>query len=151
MDEVGRILPSIFKKQIRRSEPHLLEILVPLWPRIAGKNMAQHCLPITFEAGVLTLTTDCPTWGRQLRYMTAEIRARVNDFLGQAIVKTVVVKRAAQPGLFPARETVGKGKPHNLPGPPWSPGTVDTNAIIDPEMKLAIAGSYAKYFARRPR
>ena len=148
MDEVGRILPLIFKKQIRRSEPHLLEILSPLWPRIAGKNLAQHSLPVVFDAGVLTLATDCSTWSTQLRHMTDEIRARVNGFLGQAIVKKVVVKKAAQPGLFDARATVGTGAPRPLPAADES---VDTESIIDPAVKEAIAGSYAKYFARPRR
>jgi hypothetical protein len=148
VDEVGRILPLIFKKQIRRAEPHLLEILSPLWPRIAGKNLAQHSLPVAFDAGVLTLTTDCPTWGAQLRHMTDEIRAGVNGFLGQPIVKKVVVKKVAQSGLFFAQETVGKGTPHTLPA---AAGAVDTDAIIDPEVKQAVAGSYAKYFARHRR
>jgi len=148
VDEVGRILPLIFKKQIRRSEPHLLDIMVPLWSRIAGKIMAQHSRPVAFDAGVLTLTTDCPTWGGQLRQMTEEIRAGVNSFLGQTIVKKVVVKKVAQPGLFFAEEKMGKGRPYTMPA---GPGPVDTGSLIDPEMRRAIAGSYAKYFARHPR
>jgi len=145
VDEVGRILPLIFKKEIRRSEPHLLDILIPLWPRIAGKIMAQHSLPVAFEAGVLTLTTDCATWGGQLRHMTEEIRAGVNSFLGQPIVKKLVVKKTAQPGLFLTQEPVGKATPRT---PPGARGTVDTASIADPETRDALAGSYAKYFAR---
>jgi hypothetical protein len=148
VDQVGRILPLIFKKEIRRSEPHLLDILIPLWPRIAGKNMAQHSLPVAFEAGVLTLTTDCATWGGQLRHMTEEIRAGVNSFLGQPSVKKLVVKKIAQPGLFFAQEPVGKATPRTPPGPH---GMVDTASITDPETRDALADSYAKYFARHRR
>ena len=97
MDEIGKILPSLFRKQICRAEPHLLEILLPLWPRIAGKTMAQHSQPALFASGVLTLTTDCATWGTQLRHMTEEIRAEINGFLGQPIVKKLRIKTMIQP------------------------------------------------------
>ena len=62
--------------------------------------MAQHSQPAFFASGVLTLTTDCATWGTQLRHMTEEIRAKINGFLGQPIVKKLRIKTVTQPGLF---------------------------------------------------
>ena len=50
MDEIGKVLPALFKKQIGRSEPHLLEILTPLWPRIVGRIMAEHSQPAAFAS-----------------------------------------------------------------------------------------------------
>jgi hypothetical protein len=143
VDEIGKLLPSVFRKQIRRAEPHLLEILIPLWPRIAGRTMAQHSQPAAFESGVLTLTTDCATWGAQLRQMTEEIRAEINSFLGQPVVKKLRVKKVAQLDLFaprPASET-----PARTPVP--QEGAVDTTLIPDPEIARVVANSYAKYFA----
>ena len=146
MDEIGKILPVLFKKQIRRAEPHLLEILVPLWPRIVGKTMAQHSRPAQFDLGVLTLHADCPTWGTQLRHMTDEIRAEVNRFLGQAIVKKLRIKTVTQPDLFSPSRRADMATPPSLP--------VDvvmvTDSIADPEVAATLASSYAKYF-NRPR
>jgi hypothetical protein len=144
VDEVGKLLPVVFGNQIRRAEPHLLEILIPLWSRLAGKMLARHSLPIAFESGVLTLTTDCAMWGAQLRQMTEEIRTQVNRFLGQAVVKKLVVKKAAQPELFHTWGLAEKAVVRNLPAGRF----VDTTSIADPEVAQAIAGSYAKYFAR---
>ena len=147
MDEIGKILPSLFRKQIRRAEPHLLEILLPLWPRIAGKTMAQHSQPAFFASGVLTLATDCATWGTQLRQMTEEIRAEINGFLGQPIVKKLRIKTVTQPDLFsPPRRSRGAA----LPAPPLAEQAMDTDSIADPEIASALASSYAKYF-NRPR
>jgi hypothetical protein len=147
VDEIGKLLPTLFRKQIRRAEPHLLEILLPLWPRIAGKTMAQHSQPTFFASGVLTLTTDCPTWGTQLRHMTEEIRAEINGFLGQPIVKKLRIKTVSQPGLFspprPLREFVPSA-------PLLVEQAMDTDRIADPEIATALASSYAKYF-NRPR
>jgi hypothetical protein len=148
VEEIGKLLPALFKKQIRRAEPRLIEILVPLWPRIAGKTMAQHSQPAYFASGVLTLATDSTTWGTQLRQMTEEIRAEINGFLGQPIVKKLRIKAVPQPGLFsslPAsRETVP-------PAPARDEKAMDTAPIADPEIASALASSYAKYFTRTRR
>ena len=148
MEEIGRIIPSIFKKQIRRTEPRLLEILVPLWPRIAGKAIAQHSRPADFESGVLTLTTDCPTWGTQLRQMTEEIRAEINSYLGQPIVKKLRVKKGTEPSFRPpaVASQINSGL-----APGLGDGAVDTTAIPDPEVARIMASSYAKYFTRPRR
>jgi hypothetical protein len=148
MDEIGKILPAWLRKQIRRADPHLLDILLPLWPRIAGKTMAQHSQPALFASGVLTVTTDCATWGTQLRQMTEEIRAEINGFLGQPVVKKLLIKTVTVPSLFslprPARETAP-------PAPVRGEQAMDTTGIADPEIAAALATSYAKYFERHRR
>jgi hypothetical protein len=146
VDEIGKILPVLFKKQIRRAEPHLLEILVPLWPRIVGMAIAQHSRPAQFDLGVLTLHADCPTWGTQLRHMTDEIRAEVNRFLGQAIVKKLRIKTVTQPNLFSASRRADIATPPSLP----ADVAMVTDSIADPEIAATLASSYAKYF-NRPR
>ena len=147
MDEIAKILPAVFRKQIRRTDPHLLEILVPLWPRIAGRTMAEHSQPALFASGVLTLNADCATWGTQLRLMTEDIRAGINHFLGQPIVKKLRIKTVTQPDLFsPPRLSHGTG----LPAPPPVRPAMDTGSIADPDIASMLACSYAKYF-NRPR
>jgi hypothetical protein len=147
VDEIGKLLPFVFRKQIRRAEPRLLEILIPLWPRIAGKTMAQYSQPAAFESGVLTLTTDCATWGAQLRQLTEEIRAEINSFLGQPVVKKLRVKKVAQLDLFTPGPSSGTATPALV----FKEGAVDTTSIPDPEIARVIASSYAKYFARPRR
>jgi hypothetical protein len=146
--EIGKLLPSVFRKQIRRAEPHLLEILIPLWPRIAGKPMAQHSQPAAFESGVLTLSTDCATWGTQLRQMTEEIRAEINSFLGQPAVRKLRIKNVTRLDLLPRT-----GRSGGAASPPPTPedAAFDTTSIRDPEIAQVVASSYAKYFARQRR
>lgn len=146
MDEVGKILPSLFRKQIRREEPHLLEVLQPLWPRIAGKTMAQHSQPAVFASGVLTLNTDCPAWNAQMRQMAEQIRSRINGFLGQPVVRKLRIKKVAEAGLFAA-----PGLPCGATAPVPAANAMDTAAIADPELAAALANSYAKYFTPRTR
>ncbi len=132
---------------MRRAEPHVLEILLPLWPRIAGKSMAQHSHPAFFASGVLTLATDCATWGTQLRLMTEEIRSEINGFLGQPIVKKLRIKTANQRELF-SRPGVSRASAPPMLAPLRQ--ALGTDSIADPEVATALASSYAKYF-NRPR
>ena len=148
MDEIGKVLPTLFRKQIRRSEPHVLDILLPLWPRIAGKVMAQHSQPTSFAFGVLTLAADCATWSTQLRHMTEDIRAEINGFLGQSIVKKLRIKTVPQPSLFASRRSLRKTE---LPAPALIEKVMETASIPDQQVALTLASSYAKYFARHRR
>ncbi len=144
MDEIGKILPSVFKAQVRRADPPLVEILTPLWPRVVGKAMAQHTRPAAFWAGTLTLATSCGSWAAQLRQLADEIRAQINTFLGGPIVKKLRVEYVlkAEPDRPP--------KPIDaLPGSePLVPSRANSMAVEDSEISAIVERSYAKYFAR---
>jgi hypothetical protein len=94
MEEVGKLLPRIFKRQMGRKDPRLVEILGPLWLRVAGSGIAENSRPIAFVAGTLTLETSCLSWAAQLRQMREEIRAEINNFLGCPVVKKIEVRVA---------------------------------------------------------
>ena len=55
MEEIGKTLPAVFKRHVRGSNPQLVEILAPLWSRVAGKGIAEHSRPVAFWSGTLTL------------------------------------------------------------------------------------------------
>ena len=97
MEEISKILPLIFKKQVQRSQPRLIEILAPLWPQIAGKPMARHSKPVAFEDGTLTLESDCSTWSAQLGLMAEEIKTEVNGYLGVSVLRKLQVRCVTKP------------------------------------------------------
>ena len=97
MEEISKILPLIFKGQVRRSNPHMVEILSPLWPLVAGKPMARHSRPVAFEDGLLTLESDCTAWSREMRRMSDDILARINRYLGATAVRKLKVRYVSTP------------------------------------------------------
>jgi Dna[CI] antecedent, DciA len=99
MEEVGKLLPRIFKRQMGRKDPRLVEILGPLWLRVAGSRIAENSRPVAFVAGTLTLETSCLSWAAQLRQMREEIRAEINNFLRCSVVKKIEVRVALDSGL----------------------------------------------------
>ena len=92
MEEISKILPLIFKGQVRRDNPRVVEILAPLWPLVAGKPMARHSRPVAFEDGMLTLESDCTAWSTEMRRMSADILAKVNRYLGVPAVRKLKVR-----------------------------------------------------------
>ena len=110
MEEIGKILPNVFKSQLSCLEPPVLEVLAPLWPRVVGKTLAKQCRPVSFVAGTLTLATDDATWAEALRPMVEEIRGNVNQFLGKCLVRRVKILRPGK--LHPGDPS--RWRPENL-------------------------------------
>ena len=97
MEEISKILPLIFREQVRRDNPRVIEIIAPLWPQIAGKPMARHSKPVAFEEGILTLESDCSTWSAQLRSMAEEIKVEINSYLGVSVIRKLHVCYVSTP------------------------------------------------------
>ena len=154
MQEIGRVLPAVFKGHLRRANPPLVEVLAPLWPRVAGKSIAAHSLPIAFQAGTLTVATRSPSWAAQLSRLAEEIRAVVNSFLGGPLVKNVRIRLSAdtKSACGASESAVRRFKVETpLALGPLDAGKLqfpDSGAQLDPEIARIVERSYAKYFAR---
>lgn len=98
MEAIGKSLPGILRGYLRRESPPLIEILAPLWPRVAGAAIARHSRPASFTFGMLTVETASDIWARQLRLMAEEIRAGINAYLGVRLVKQLQVRQSPRVG-----------------------------------------------------
>ena len=56
------------------------------WPDIVGAEVAQHCAPVTFEAGVLTVRADSTAWATQIRLLASSILGRLEGEVGKSTV-----------------------------------------------------------------
>ena len=92
MEEISKILPLIFKAQVRRSNPRVVEILAPLLQQVPGKTMARHSRPVDFEDGMLTLECDCSAWSAEMRRMSDDILAQINRYLGLPAVRKLKIR-----------------------------------------------------------
>ncbi len=151
MEEVGKIFPGIFKKHVQCRQPRVVEILAPLWPRVAGKAMARQSRPVAFGAGTLTLATACPSWAAQLRQMAEEIRAEINSFLGGPVVKKLRVRYAPELEIWNSKFESQKSK---VGAGDWEPNydfrlsIFDSQNGLDPEITRIVEQSFTKYFSR---
>lgn len=65
------------------------------WPQIVGPEIAQHCTPVDFIDGVLTIRADSTAWATQLRLLSSSLLARLAEDVGEG---TVAELRVAGPG-----------------------------------------------------
>lgn len=67
------------------------------WERIVGPDLGQHCRPVSFEDGQLTVRADSTAWATQLRYLSATLLARIDAEVGAGTVSRLRVVGPAAP------------------------------------------------------
>lgn len=67
------------------------------WAQIVGPEVAQHCSPVTFEAGVLTVRADSTAWATQMRLLTATVLGRIEAEAGAGTVTELRVVGPSAP------------------------------------------------------
>lgn len=80
------------------------------WPEIVGADLAAHTRPEHYEDGALTVAADSTVWATQVRLLAATLVRRLNEELGDGMVRRVIVRGPAQPrrqGALRVRGTRG--------------------------------------------
>ncbi len=113
---LGEALDGLIQEQGWSTEVSV-HALLGRWSSLVGDAVAQHSVPESFLAGVVTVRTDSTAWASQLRLMTPQLLAKLNEALGQGTIKRITVKgpdapswkhgiRSVRDGLGP-RDTYG--------------------------------------------
>lgn len=61
------------------------------WREVIGDQIADHCEPLSFEDGILTLRASSTAWATQMTLMQGQIRHRINEEFGRDVVKDIKV------------------------------------------------------------
>ena len=81
------------------------------WNDIVGAEVAQHCTPVTFEMGILTVRADSTAWTTQLQLLESSIMARLEGEVGKGTVTALKI-------VGPSAPSWSKGPRRSLgPGP----------------------------------
>jgi predicted nucleic acid-binding Zn ribbon protein len=67
------------------------------WADIVGSNVAEHCKPVTFSDGVLTVRADSTAWTTQMRLMSSSILGRLDTEVGKDAVTELRVQGPSAP------------------------------------------------------
>ena len=78
------------------------------WRDVMGDQIADHCEPETFDAGILTVRTDSTAWATQVRLLVPQLLRRLADDVGEDVVREIHVVGPAGPGF--------KRGPRSVPG-----------------------------------
>lgn len=67
------------------------------WPEIVGPQVAEHCEPVSFEAGVLSVRADSTAWATQIRLLSSSLLGRIGDAVGPDVVHELRVHGPSAP------------------------------------------------------
>jgi hypothetical protein len=165
VDELCKLLPRFLNKHVRGDQAPVLEVLTPLWPRVAGKAVAAQSRPVAFGNGTLTIAASSSPWSTELRGLHDEIRTTINRTLGRPLVKRIRVKLASMPSSDAGGEvasTLSRGNEGSLGRPALRMQAMPSEASalvasqkefglqtgLDPEVRETFVRSFAKYFGR---
>jgi len=62
------------------------------WEEMVGASVAQHTRPRSLREGTLVVTVDEPAWATQLRWLEADLLARLAEALGPGQVERIEVR-----------------------------------------------------------
>lgn len=61
------------------------------WDEIVGTDLADKCEPVRLAGGALVVRAESQAWATQLRYLLPQLRANVDQVLGEGTVRSVRV------------------------------------------------------------
>lgn len=67
------------------------------WPEIVGRQVAEHCEPVSFEAGVLSVRADSTAWATQIRLLGSTLLGRIAESVGPDVVHEIRVHGPSAP------------------------------------------------------
>lgn len=67
------------------------------WPTIVGEDISSHAEPTALTDGVLHVRAESTAWATQLRYMQAQILAKIAAAVGDGVVKSLRITGPAAP------------------------------------------------------
>jgi len=80
------------------------------WSQIVGVDVAEHCRPVTFSDGVLTVRADSTAWTTQMRLMSSSILARLETEVGKDAVTELRIQGPSAPSWSRGpRKSTGPG------------------------------------------
>jgi predicted nucleic acid-binding Zn ribbon protein len=105
-----------------------------VWESAVGSRIASHAVPAAFRDGTLTLTVDSAPWMQQLNYLKRELIEKVNEKLGDELVKELYMKAGKVAGPA-APKKAEKVKHRELSGEELALIAEHAAAVSDPELR----------------
>jgi len=77
-------------------ERSVLTTVFGRWAEVVGLDTAAHARPVSLKDGVLVVAVDDPTWATQVRWLGADLLARLAEAAGEPVAERLEV-RVARP------------------------------------------------------
>jgi predicted nucleic acid-binding Zn ribbon protein len=88
-------LASSLAGELRRlggPDPVITTAVFAHWEQLVGPALAAHARPLSLRDGVLVVAVDQPAWATQIRFLGADIVARITEATGRSDVTALRVR-----------------------------------------------------------
>jgi hypothetical protein len=138
------VMAALTRAGLSDQAKHLL--IFQCWEKAVGPEIAARTSPQGFGRGVLRVCARSATWQNELTFLKADIIAKINQFLGQAMVRELKVVS----GNFPS---AGREAPAAAPKlPPLEPGDMVAARVYSADIKdLDVRQEFEKLFTLHRR
>jgi hypothetical protein len=134
IDKLGEILQQSLKRLDVSAQLNEYGVW-PIWNETVGSTIARNAQPEKIRNGTLFVKVTSPVWMQQLQYMKGMIAEKINERLGNPVVKNIfflvgTVETPASATKTPLRAT-----------PPIQESKLDEkdlDSIKDPELREAL-------------
>lgn len=84
--------------------------VVGRWRQVVGDDIADHCEPVTFDEGRLTVRASSTAWATNLRLHTSQILGRLTAEVGEGVVEELVIQGPTAPRWGRGRKRANDGR-----------------------------------------
>lgn len=88
MQGLKRILDDLLKR-LGHEQKVKEKLALLYWAEVAGSEIALRAVPVAIKQGLLFVTVENPVWAHQLLYLKPALVKKLNQRLGQTIVKDI--------------------------------------------------------------
>ena len=85
---IGDVLQKVVR-QLEQAKGGDAQKLFALWPKIAGKKIAQHARPISLRKGLLRVLVDDSAWFYQINLQKQALIDKLQQRLGKAAIQNI--------------------------------------------------------------
>jgi predicted nucleic acid-binding Zn ribbon protein len=122
----------------------------PIWNETVGAVIARNAQPERIRNGTLFVSVSSPTWMQQLQFVKEMIADKLNERIGQEIVKSIFFVVGNTQRETP-KAHVEKTPSSSPPSPPLKIDESHLSSIKDPEIREALKRLFAKGSRSRAR
>ena len=113
VDDPGDIRPvgdslSAVARHLGLGSSELVVSVFGEWESVVGPVLAAHSRPERLRDGELVVSVDEPAWATEVRFLSGDIAARINETRGSRVITTVTVV-VQRPGGATGASDVGQG------------------------------------------
>jgi hypothetical protein len=122
-----------------------------VWSSAVGAQIASRARPCAIRNGVLTVVVSSAPWMQQLNFMKVQIREKLNDAVGEELVKDIYLKSGSlrEEVENSAPRTFKKMEQRALSSEEKDAVAKATEEVADPELRNTLASFFSLHLSNQ--